>query len=413
MMSRRRRRRRNGKKAVIAGAVIIAAFCVFAKVALPVITAKPAISIQGEQELEIAFNGEYKEQGATATLRDKNISSDVKTVGEVDTTKVGTYEIKYEVNYRNKQYTETRVVHVVDKEKPVLKLKGSRNVAVTDIEKYKEPGCKASDNCDGDLSKQVKTSMETVDEENYIVHYEVADSSGNKATAERKVTIDKDADNEMMGINPKNAIYLTFDDGPSSDVTERILDTLKKNDVKATFFIVDYDDSKKALVQRMVDEGHTVGIHGYSHVYSEIYKSPEAFMENINKLKEKVKKDTGYEPFELRFPGGSSNTVSADYCKGIMTKLSKVVTEAGWSYFDWNVDSTDAEGNNRPADVLYRNATQGLSKNRSNVILMHDTSAKQTTADMIQSLIDYGKSNGYSFYPISEDTVPVHHGINN
>ena len=192
-----------------------------------------------------------------------------------------------------------------------------------------------------------------------------------------------------------------------------MLDTLKKNNVKATFFICNYDESNKKLVQRMIDEGHTIGIHGYSHDYAQIYQSTSAFMENINKLKNKLKEDTGYDAFVIRFPGGSSNTVSRHYSKGIMTKLVKKVTDEGLMYLDWNVSSGDATGNNRPKSFLLSNVMNELQKNRSNVILMHDTSAKQTTADVLGDVISYGKSHGYSFYAVSKDTVPIHHGVNN
>jgi len=211
----------------------------------------------------------------------------------------------------------------------------------------------------------------------------------------------------------RKLVALTFDDGPSSDVTVRVLDTLKANGIKATFFICDYDEDKLPIIKRMIDEGHTIGIHGYSHDYSQIYTSNDAFMENINKLKNKLKEDTGYDAYVIRFPGGSSNTVSEKYCVGVMSQLVQTVTDSGLMYMDWNVSSGDAEGNNRPVNLIIKNVTGGFKHNRNNVVLMHDTSAKQTSADALQSIITYGKNNGYSFYPISKDTIPVHHGVNN
>ena len=207
---------------------------------------------------------------------------------------------------------------------------------------------------------------------------------------------------EEVETNPGDSIYLTFDDGPSSDVTVRVLDTLKANGIKATFFICDYDEDKLPIIKRMIDEGHTIGIHGYSHDYSQIYTSNDAFMENINKLKNKLKEDTGYDAYVIRFPGGSSNTVSEKYCVGVMSQLVQTVTDSGLMYMDWNVSSGDAEGNNRPVNLIIKNVTGGFKHNRNNVVLMHDTSAKQTSADALQSIITYGKNNGYSFYPISK-----------
>ena len=96
-----------------------------------------------------------------------------------------------------------------------------------------------------------------------------------------------------------------------------------------------------------------------------------------------------------------------------MSQLVQTVTDSGLMYMDWNVSSGDAEGNNRPVNLIIKNVTGGFKHNRNNVVLMHDTSAKQTSADALQSIIAYGKNNGYSFYPISKDTIPVHHGVNN
>ena len=133
----------------------------------------------------------------------------------------------------------------------------------------------------------------------------------------------------------------------------------------------------------------------------------------ISIVENKLKEDTGYDAFAIRFPGGSSNTVSEKYCQGVMTQLAQRVTDDGLMYMDWNVSSGDAEGNNRPVNLIIGNVTGGFKHGRNNVVLMHDTSAKQTSADALQSIITYGKNNGYSFYPISKDTIPVHHGINN
>lgn len=474
------------RRLMMAGILVLAGICIFAAAISPLVGGGPVISVNGDVETEIECGQEYSDAGATAALKDEDISGEINVSGTVDTSRPGTYEIDYSVEYRKKVFTKKRIVHVVDTTEPVITLNGEPSVTVAKIEDYVEEGATAMDNCDGDMTSDITTSMDAVNEYTYAVHYEAIDSTGNKGVAERQVIIrdtvpptitlnggesvsikerekfddpgvsaadDRDGDVsdsvkvdgyvdiyrpgtytvtytaqdaggntaqvsrsvtvESVYSNPQNAVYLTFDDGPSADVTKRILDTLAANNVKATFFICDYDDSNKALVQRMIDEGHTVGIHGYSHDYSQIYTSTSAFMENINKLKNKVKEDTGYDAFVIRFPGGSSNTVSKEYCPGIMTELVKMVTDEGLMYLDWNVSSEDAAGNNRPKSVLYSNVVNGLKKNRSNVVLMHDTSAKQTTADALQAMIDYGKCNGYSFYAVSPETVPIHHGVNN
>ncbi len=210
----------------------------------------------------------------------------------------------------------------------------------------------------------------------------------------------------------KNKICLTFDDGPSH-VTKKVLNILKENKVRSTFFIVNYSEEDKPLIQRMIDEGHTLAIHNYSHDYSKIYKSTSSYMEYHKKLYRKIKKDFGYEAKIMRFPGGTSNTVSRNYSYGIMTRLSKKMTEKGFIYFDWNIDSGDASGNNISKTTIANNVIEGLSKNTTNVVLMHDSGAKMTTAKALQTIINYGNNNGYVFEPITEKTKKVQHKPNN
>ncbi len=206
----------------------------------------------------------------------------------------------------------------------------------------------------------------------------------------------------------KNKIYLTFDDGPS-DVTSNVLNTLKQNNIKATFFIVNYKKEQKPIIQRIIDEGHTLAIHNYSHDYSKIYKSTSAYMEYHNKLYKKIKKDFGYDAKFMRFPGGTSNTVSRNYSYGIMKKLSKKLTKKDFTYFDWNIDSGDASGYNVSKTKIVNNTIDGLSKKRTNIVLMHDSGAKKTTAKALQKIIDYGNNNGYVFEAITENTAKIQH----
>ena len=151
----------------------------------------------------------------------------------------------------------------------------------------------------------------------------------------------------------KSEIYLTFDDGPSNDITPQILDILKEENVHATFFVINFSQNKEELIKRERDEGHSIGLHGYSHEYKKIYKSEETYMNNLNDLQTKVEKVTGVKSIITRFPGGSSNTVSR-FNKGVMTKLVKDVEDAGYKYYDWNVDSDDA-GHAKNKEQVYNN----------------------------------------------------------
>lgn len=211
----------------------------------------------------------------------------------------------------------------------------------------------------------------------------------------------------------KNVICLTFDDGPSSNVTPRVLNTLKRNNVKATFFIINYSKENKKLVKRIINDGHTLGIHCYSHDYAKIYRSEAEFMRYYNKLAKKIKKDFNYDVKVMRFPGGSSNMVSTNYCSGVMTALTKRMNKKGIAYFDWNVSSEDAAAVTAARSRIYKASVYGLRKKRTNVVLMHDASTKTTTASALQSVIDYGYNNGYVFRPITDKTPAVHHAVAN
>ncbi len=209
-------------------------------------------------------------------------------------------------------------------------------------------------------------------------------------------------------------IYLTFDDGPSLKITPQILDILKENNIKATFFIVDYQvgSEREQLVIRAFNEGHTIGLHGSSHTYSKIYSSLEALIENFETLQEKVYNSTGYHSNIIRFPGGSSNTVSKHYCEGIMTEAVEYFSSNDFVYFDWNVDSQDA-GGTTTAGGVFENVTSSIIPGRNNIVLMHDTGSKSHTLEALQSIIDWAIAEGYEFKAITEETPQVTHRIAN
>ena len=210
----------------------------------------------------------------------------------------------------------------------------------------------------------------------------------------------------------EGVIWLTFDDGPSANITPKVLDILKKENIKATFFVINYSDSNEHLIKRIVEEGHTIGIHGYSHEYSKIYKSKETFMNNVLTLQDRIFKSTGVKSMYIRFPGGSSNTVSRKYCKGIMTELTKEMLAKGFKYYDWNISSGDAGGAKNAKDV-YKNVTKNLSKKRGNMVLMHDFGGNKKGLEALPDIIKYAKKEGYTFAKIDDDTPMYAQHVNN
>lgn len=366
---------------------------------------KPKVELIGEQNVNIKLGEEYKEYGVKAKLHNKDIDKQVEIKGTVDTGKIGKYTVKYCL--KDKEYAE-RIVEVKDNVNPVIQLKGKKIINLQPNTEYKEQGYIATDNYDGNITDKIKIKEETINDQEYKIIYEIQDTSGNIAKDERIVirNIEKGQPKENNSV-----IYLTFDDGPSMDITPKILDVLKEEDVKATFFILDYNNKKEELVKREAKEGHSIGLHGISHNYKEIYQSLEAGTNNFINLNKKVKESTGIDTKIIRFPGGSSNTVSK-FNPGIMTNLAKNLLENEYKYFDWNVSSGDS-GDVKTSEAVYSNVTKGLRKNRNNVVLMHDFAGNTKTLNALRKIIQYGKSQGYRFEKITETTPMVTQKIAN
>ncbi len=187
----------------------------------------------------------------------------------------------------------------------------------------------------------------------------------------------------------KKIVYLTFDDGPSDRVTPKILDVLKEENVKATFFIVGiHAETRKYLIKREIDEGHSVGVHSYSHVYRDIYSSPENLLKDIDKCNKIIKEVSGKPSTLYRFPGGSH---------GLSASLIDAVTQHGLKYFDWNASTRDAEIYKATPQQLFKFAVSTAKDEENIILLSHDTTNKTTTVDALKLIIDHYKSLGYSF----------------
>lgn len=236
-----------------------------------------------------------------------------------------------------------------------------------------------------------------------------------KVTFNQKINYYKPKTIKKDNINPsvisEKTIYLTFDDGPSY-LTDTILDILKKENVPATFFVIGTQIDKYAnTIKRMQKEKHTIALHSNTHNYSYIYANEENYYNDLNQIRNKVFQIVGIKPRIIRFPGGSSNTVSKKYNQGIMSRITNNLTENSFYYFDWNIDSTDASGN-ISQDVIYQNTVNKIHSG-TNIILMHDAATKKTTALALENIIKYAKENGYTFAKITKNTPQIHHHINN
>lgn len=204
--------------------------------------------------------------------------------------------------------------------------------------------------------------------------------------------------------------YLTFDDGPSAKVTPRVLATLKEKNVKATFFVV--GTGKMSLLKDIQADGHAIGLHSGTHEW-DIYDSTDAYFADLQAVSDKVYAQTGIRSKIIRFPGGSSNTVSKKHCAGIMSKLVTMVEEKGYSYFDWNVSSGDATGKKATADEITQNVLNGAKNKTKICVLMHDLGTKDTTADALPDIIDGLREMGFRFETLDENSPVFHAKVNN
>lgn len=359
---------------------------------------KPKLTLDTkEDDIYVCPNTEYKAKNYKAIDNyDGDITKNVKVINKKDT-------VTFKVTDKSGNLSIlTKNLKYEDKTAPVLELVGDNNITIYTGNNYNEAGYKAVDNCDGDITSNVVVSngVNTSTPGSYEIRYEVFDKSNNKSEAKRNVKVI----NKPVG----GTVYLTFDDGPQEGTTNIILDILKEEGVKATFFVT--SKGPDYLIKREYDEGHTVALHTSTHNYAYVYSSPENYFADLEAVHSRVLNVTGYDSKIIRFPGGSSNTISRRYYNGIMSYLTQEVQNRGYKYYDWNVSSGDA-GSTTDPNVIYANVVNNLSRSRVNMVLMHDI--KTYTRDALRNIIRYGKDNGYTFAQIDSSTDMVTQRVNN
>lgn len=361
---------------------------------------KPEIVLKGDSTVKVCPLKDYEEEGYSASDNyDGDLTNNVVVIKESNS-------ILYKViDKSGNESVVERKIDFTDDEAPVITLKGNQNMTIYAGNSYNEPGYSASDKCDGDLTNNV-LSTGTVDINKigtYTIYYSVKDAAGNEGKAERTVNV-----RNRPVYSGESFIYLTFDDGPS-ERTREILDILDDEGVKATFFVC----GANAYTVRAHNSGHTIALHSNTHNYAYIYASSNNYFEDLNAISNTVYNTVGIRSNIIRFPGGASNTISRNYNVGIMSYLTNEVVNRGYTYFDWNVDSNDAGGDVYNSSRIYYNVVNSLYHGRSNVVLMHDSGGHSATVNALRNIIRYGKDNGFTFLPITSDTYPVRHGVNN
>lgn len=446
------------------------------------------MSLCGDSEITLGYGERYNDPGidiafrGTILQKEGVIPHDTEYFCEnnVDTDKVGTYEIVYTATFRKWSATQTRIVHIVDTVAPVITLNsieghytlpgetyeeegftavdeydGDLTDKVTAVENdgiitytvedssgnrtslqreiyyydpvppelklygnaivylncgvtYKEPGYSAADNIEGDITDKVVVSgsVDCYSPGNYTITYSVADEYENNATATRTVVVRAKAFTPPTVTPDGRVIYLTFDDGPGV-YTDQLLAVLGKYNAKATFFVV--DNGRYGDLRKIAAAGHSIGIHTISHDYKKIYANEDAFFAEVYALQDIIYKQTGVKTTLLRFPGGSSNTVSK-FNPGIMSRLTVAVQNAGFQYFDWNVDSNDA-GGAKTAQEVFENVVNGCASRRVSIVLQHDI--KGFSVEAVEKILIWGIENGYRFLALDSSSPGAHHGVNN
>ena len=357
--------------------------------------------------------------------------SDVKISGNINTNKIG----KYEITYQLKNYKKTCKVSVKDTKAPDLKLKAYKADMKEDI---KPESFVESVKDDSKVSLSFKKKP-TKDKEQTITII-AKDEHGNKAMKETTLTLVKDIEKPIIhtdtisvyvGSKPNYKSYIevtdNLDSKPKIKIDSSKVKVKKTGTYKLLVTATDRSGNKaKAKINVTVEEPSKVVYMTFDDGPSEntdkilkilkkydanVYSSTTAYFEDLQKVSDMVKQITGKAPKYIRFPGGSSNTISAQYSQGIMSALDNMVHEKGYEYFDWNCSSGDAASNTVPAQDIVRNATS--CDYEQIMILFHDSSPKTTTVEALPEIIKNYKERGYVFKGICDDTPIFHHGVNN
>ncbi len=310
---------------------------------------------------------------------------------------------------RHRQLVRMGTVLVVALVALVLIVSAVRGIAGGSSKKDNTKSKKATTSAVTNDQKDTNTPASQQETKQYL---KIKDDTSLPAYAKEYPGLYATAATTQKKLSDKKVCYLTFDDGPSDTCTPKILDTLKKYNVKATFFVVTSEiDGNEKLIQRIIDEGHTLCIHANEHEYQKIYASPEAYLKDFAAAYDKIYALTGYKVQGFRFPGGSNGQLKH---YGNYDAIIKEMNRRGFEYYDWNAYDHDAEGGNYSAAELAQYAVHEVSISSRNdvIVLMHDTYGKENTVKALPSIIEGIQKQGIECLPITKTTRPVHFSVN-
>jgi peptidoglycan/xylan/chitin deacetylase (PgdA/CDA1 family) len=242
-------------------------------------------------------------------------------------------------------------------------------------------------------SSQNQLSESTDNSTKTIIIRPTYDAKGNPPTAPGLVMKARVFDPE-----PSKIVYITIDDGPYIQSTPRLLEILKKENVKVTFFDIGKQIEKfPSLLKAEYEQGHSIGNHSYSHDYKSIYKSPDAFIEDIQKNDDLISKVIGIHPRVIRAPGGTLCFNIAYY---------NLLDANDYIAYDWNIDTKDTD---RKSSIkqLVDNVDKQIGNKNKIILLMHDLPDKSSSANALPIIISHFKERGYSFGTLNTNIMPI------
>lgn len=366
-------------------------------------TTAPVIELQHKEGYKATWFTGYEEEGFTA---EDNVDGDISA--RVERTETDEKIVYTVTDSSGNSCTVERLIEY-GVTSPTITLNGSPDMVITASQSFTEPGYRAGDSLGNDLTEYVNVTGQVIPYHagEYELCYSIENERGDSSSVKRRVKVLPVERPEI--VQPSSpTIYLTFDDGPGP-YTSWLLDILSDYNVKATFFVTGEASNYNHLIGRAHREGHSIGVHTYSHNYYDIYSSEEAFFNDFNAMQDIIYEQTGSYTQLCRFPGGSSNTVSG-FNPGIMSRLSRALDDMGYRYFDWNVSSGDAGGTTVSSEVS-ENVINGCVGRRASVVLQHDI--KDYSVAAVEDIIIWGLNNGYSFKALDMTSPDAHHGLNN
>ena len=363
----------------------------------------PVITLQRREGYAPRWLDGYEEEGYTA---EDNIDGDLTNAVRRE---VRGETVVYTVTDAAGNTGETRREIPYSEGLPKIEPGGGTEPEIPAALHFLDPGVKASDGRGRDYTAllQIEGEVDPTRPGVYERVFSLENARGETVSVTQRVHI-VPAALPAEDTPAEKTMYLSFDDGPGP-YTGQLLDVLKEYGVKATFFVTcrypDYFD----MVGRACREGHVIGVHSASHDYDRVYASERAYYDDFEACQAMIREQTGRPAEIFRFPGGSSNTVSA-FNEGIMSRLTADMNAMGYQYFDWNVDSDDAGKTNSTAGVL-KNIEDGCAGKDVCLVLQHDV--KPFSVAAVRQVIEWALENGYRFETLSPTAPGMHHPVAN